>query len=153
MSTLQSAILAFYTTTTIGAFRWTYLVLLNLSEEAQGYSLDLEPFLEDKEKLVYDYLAGQSMRQRQVVGSARSGEIRYLVLPAWAGTAPAGLLGQICHPVWAASQRDTGRARACRDRLGIACWPELYVDCAERQQPRDRGRGLSNLAVEGIRTS
>ena len=80
-----------YTTTTIGVFRWTYLVLLNLSEEAQGYSLDLEPFLEDKEKLVYDYLAGQSMRQRQVVGSARSGEI-HLVLPRVGGLHLLGFL-------------------------------------------------------------
>jgi len=80
VSTLQSDMVAFYTTTTIGDFRWTYLVLLNLSEEEQGYSLDLEPFLEEKEPLVYDYLTGQRVVQRQLVGSARAGEIRYLVL-------------------------------------------------------------------------
>ncbi|HEY7496714.1 MAG TPA: hypothetical protein VIH59_37120, partial [Candidatus Tectomicrobia bacterium] len=85
VSTLQSDVLAFYTTTTIGACRWTYVVLLNLSAETQGYSLTLEPFLEDKAQLVYDYLAGQRVMQRQLVGSARPGECRYLVLPPLVG--------------------------------------------------------------------
>ena len=80
VSTLQSDMLAFYTTTTVGDFRWTYLALLNLSEEEKEYSLDLQPFLEDKETLVYDYLAGQRVVEQQLVGSARSGGIRYLVL-------------------------------------------------------------------------
>src|SRR5207244_11446194 len=81
LSTLQSEMLAFYTTTTIGNYRRTYLALLNLSEEEQRYSLDLSPFLEDKETLVYDYLAGKRVVERPLVGSARSGELRYLVTP------------------------------------------------------------------------
>jgi hypothetical protein len=85
VSTLQSDMLAVYTTTTIGACRWTYLVLLNLSEEAKGYNLELEPFLEETERLIYDYTAGQRVVERQLVGSARSGELRYLVLPPRVG--------------------------------------------------------------------
>jgi hypothetical protein len=84
-STLQSEVLAVYTTTTVGACRWTYLVLLNLSAEEQGYRLALEPFLEDKERLIYDYLAGQRVVERQLVGVARPGEIRYLVFPPQVG--------------------------------------------------------------------
>jgi hypothetical protein len=147
--TLQSAILAFYTTTTIGDFRWTYLALLNLSEEEQGYSLDLEPFLEEKENLVYDYLAGQSMMERQVVGSARSGEIRYLVLPPRVGG--LHLLGFLDKYVTLSGRQVKGMRveQACVGiDLELPAGRRYTLTVLGANHLAVEGRGLSNLAVE-----
>lgn len=140
VATLQSDMVAFYTTTTIGDFRWTYLVLLNLSEEAQGYSLDLEPFLEDKEQLVYDYLAGQRVVQRQWVGSARSGEIRYLVLPPRVGG--LHLLGFLDKYVTLSGRQVKGM-QVEQERIGIDL--ELPVG----RSYTFTVLGANNLAIEG----
>jgi hypothetical protein len=149
VSTLQSAILAFYTTTTIGAFRWAYLALLNLSEEAQGYSLDLEPFLEDKENLVYDYLAGQSIMERQIVGTARSGEIRYLVLPP--RVSGLHLLGFVDKYVTLSGRQVKG-IQVEHERVGLdlelPAGRNYTLTVLGANKLAIEGQGLSNLAVE-----
>jgi hypothetical protein len=85
MGTIQSASIAFYTTTTVGNLRWTYLAVFNLSDEPQQYCLDLAPFLEKDNRLVYDYLAGQPFSGTQLAGQLQSSEYRYLVMPPQAG--------------------------------------------------------------------
>jgi hypothetical protein len=149
VSTLQSALLAFYTTTTIGAFRWTYLALLNLSEEVQGYSLDLEPFLENQENLVYDYLAGQSMRERRVVGSAKSGEMRYLVLLPRVGG--LHLLGFVDKYVTLSGRQVKGM-QVEHERVGLdlelPAGRSYTLTVLGANNLAIEGRGLSNLAVE-----
>src|SRR5713101_3346472 len=44
-TTLQSDATAFYTTTSISGYRWTYVALFNLAEDKREYHLDLKPFL------------------------------------------------------------------------------------------------------------
>jgi hypothetical protein len=85
VSTLQSDVLAFYTTTTIRDHRWTYIALFNLSDREREYSVDLEPFLEGSEGLVYDYLAGQTLPEHRLSGKAGPGEYRYVVIPPKVG--------------------------------------------------------------------
>jgi len=141
--------LAFYTTTTIGDFRWTYLALLNLSAEEQGYSLDLEPFLEEKERLVYDYLAGQRVVERQLVGSARSGEIRYLVLPPRVGG--LHLLGFLDKYVTLSGRQVQGmqveQERVAID-LELPAGRSYTFTVLGAHNLAIEGRGLSNLTVE-----
>jgi hypothetical protein len=140
VSTLPSDMLAFYTTTTIGDFRWTYLALLNLSEEEKEYSLDLQPFLEEKETLVYDYLAGQRVVEQQLVGSARSGGIRYLVLsPRVDGLHLLGFLDKYV----TLSGRQVKRMQVEQEHIGI-----------DLELPAGRSYtftvlGANNLAIEG----
>jgi hypothetical protein len=91
MGTIQSESMAFYTTTTVGNLRWTYLAVFNLSNESQQYCLDLVPFLEKDNTLVYDYLAGQPVSGTQLAGQLQSSEYRYLViLPQAGGMYPLG---------------------------------------------------------------
>jgi hypothetical protein len=81
VSTLQSDVLALYTTTTIGDYRWSYIALFNLSDREREYSVDLGPFLEGPESLVYDYISGQTLPERRLAGKAVPGEYRYVVIP------------------------------------------------------------------------
>jgi hypothetical protein len=140
VSTLQSNMLAFYTTTTIGDFRWTYVVLINLSAEAQGYCLDLEPFLEDEESVVYDYLAGQQVVDRVLVGTARPGEIRYLVLPPRVGG--LHLLGFLDKYVTVSGRQVQGIQREHE-------YVSIDLELPTRQSYRFVVLGINQLAVEG----
>jgi hypothetical protein len=97
VSTLQSDVLALYTTTAIGRYRWSYVALFNLSNDAGDYNVDLGPFLEGPEGLVYDHLSGQTyslVGARHAVplpegsllsGKAEPGEYRYVVIPPKVG--------------------------------------------------------------------
>ena len=79
-STLHSSVTAFYTTTSVSGYRWTCLMLLNLTDVAAEYRLDLGPFLQGSDSLVYDYYARQVVTGRVIAGSAAPGEGRYLVV-------------------------------------------------------------------------
>ena len=90
-SSLQSDVLTFYTGTFISGYRWTYLVLVNLTEDTAEYRLDLEPLLLGNECMVYDYHAGEVVTDRMIAGQAQPGEGRYLiVVPKVAGIYPLG---------------------------------------------------------------
>ena len=78
-SSLQSDVPAFYTETNISGFRWTYLVLVNLTEDVAEYRMDLEPMLERNDSLVYNYHAGEVVIDRVIAGQAEPGECRYLI--------------------------------------------------------------------------
>ena len=79
-STLHSGVTAFYTTTSVSGYCWTYLVLLNLTDTAAEYRLDLGPFLQGTDSVVYDYHVRQVVADRVISGSAAPGEGRYLVI-------------------------------------------------------------------------
>ena len=90
-SSLQSDVPAFYTESLVGGYRWTYLVLANLTEDVAEYRLDLEPLLEGDDNLVYDYHAGEVVTDRVVAGQAQPGEGRYLIgVPKVGGIYPLG---------------------------------------------------------------
>src|SRR5262249_54080006 len=84
VSTLQSDATAFYTTTSISGYRWTYVVLFNLAEDTREYQLDLRPFLRGAASVVYDYRAGEQVAESQLLsgfaGELQSGEYRYWVI-------------------------------------------------------------------------
>lgn len=79
-STLHSSGTAFYTTTSVSGYSWTYLVLFNLTDAVAEYHLDLTPFLQGTNSLVYDYHAQQLVADRVIMGQAVPGEGRYLVI-------------------------------------------------------------------------
>ncbi|PKB73002.1 MAG: hypothetical protein BZY75_04065 [SAR202 cluster bacterium Io17-Chloro-G7] len=80
VSTLHSDVQAFYTSTRLGEFRWTYLNLYNLSENAADYSFDLGPFVSEEDLLVFDYHAQETVVGPVISGTAESGAGRYLIL-------------------------------------------------------------------------
>ncbi|MEE9161490.1 MAG: hypothetical protein V3U35_00835, partial [Candidatus Neomarinimicrobiota bacterium] len=79
-STLQSGVPAFFTTTRIAGYRWSYVALFNLTEEAREYRLDLAPLMDEPGGLVYDYQAGSTVPEVILAGDALPGEGRYLVI-------------------------------------------------------------------------
>jgi len=83
-TTLQSDATAFYTTTSISGYRWTYVALFNLAEDKREYHLDLGPFLRGTESVVYDYMAGEQVAESQLMpgltGELQSGAYRYWVI-------------------------------------------------------------------------
>ena len=90
-SSIHSDIPVFYTDTLISEYKWTYLVLVNLTEDVAEYRLELEPWLEANNNLVYDYHAGEVITSRVIAGQAQPGEGRYLiVVPKVAGVYPLG---------------------------------------------------------------
>jgi hypothetical protein len=84
VTTLQSDATAFYTTTSISGYRWTYVALFNLVEDTREYQLDLRPFLGGTESVVYDYRAGEHVAESQLLsglaGELQAGEYRYWVI-------------------------------------------------------------------------
>ena len=103
VTTLQSDATAFYTTTSISGYRWTYVALFNLAEDTREYQLDLRPFLRGAESVVYDYRAKEQVAESQLL-SGLAGEPVWRV-PVLGHSAPGkrvvppGLSGQICHDV------------------------------------------------------
>jgi hypothetical protein len=81
VSTLQSNVPAFYTTTEIGAWRWTYVAWFNLAGTAQQYDIHLENLVTRPEGTAYDYLAGKLLDSLNYQGSLEGGEYRYLLIP------------------------------------------------------------------------
>ena len=92
-ATLQSDVMAFYTSTTIGELRWTYLALFNLSEGECAYEIDLKPYFSQGDETFYDYFAGQLMPGPYLVGNLGCDQARYLVVaPQVGGLHPLGFL-------------------------------------------------------------
>ena len=90
-ASLHSKTKAFYTDTVVSGRRWTYVVLVNLSEEPQEYDLDLFPVLGDENRLIYDYHGDSVIKGHRVSGLAHPGEGRYLIaVPKVAGLYPLG---------------------------------------------------------------
>jgi hypothetical protein len=167
VSTLQSDVLAFYTTTTIGDYRWSYIALFSLSDREREYSVDLGPFLEGQEGLVYDYLAGQTyplvgaqhavplLGGSLLAGTAGPGEYRYVVIPPRAGG--LHLLGFLDKYVTVSHRQVKGITDSDKgveidlelpaSRGGFQTRPYTFaVLGAERLEAE--GQGISNLSIE-----
>ncbi len=81
VSTLQSDVLAFYTTTTVGGRKWIYLAAFNVGQDAAGYSLNLDELSGYVwESLVYDYLAGRVVQGTTLGGSLEPAQGHYYVI-------------------------------------------------------------------------
>ena len=86
VSTLQSDVLAFYTTTTVGHFRWVYLAAFNVGDTRGEYDLDVRELSGDAEPVVYDYFRGSVLRTSALQGHLDPGEGHYYVIMPAVGT-------------------------------------------------------------------
>ena len=80
VSTLQSDILATYTTTTVGAFRWVYLALFNVGEKDAHYQLDVQGLSDSAKPAVYDYFAGKVLHSAALEGDLEPAQGHYYVI-------------------------------------------------------------------------
>ena len=80
VSTLQSDVLAFYTTTTVGACRWVYLANFNVSEDRAHYRLELHGLAGTDRPVVYDYFAGKVLQTAVLEGDLEPAEGHYYVI-------------------------------------------------------------------------
>ena len=70
VGTLQSDVLAFYTTTTVGALRWLYLAVFNVGERRAHYSLDTQELVGGSDVAVYDYFASRFLDREASDGTS-----------------------------------------------------------------------------------
>ena len=80
VSTLQSDVLGFYTTTSVGGFRWLYLALFNVGEEPAHYTLGIQELCAGEGVVVYDYFAGKVSRTRMLEGDLEPARGHYYVI-------------------------------------------------------------------------
>ncbi|MDA0263939.1 MAG: hypothetical protein O3A93_06045 [Chloroflexi bacterium] len=93
-STILSSVPAFYSTTTIGGFTWTYVIVWNLTDEPLDYSVDLGPLMKDGD-LMYDFFDEAVLSGQVLSGRAEAGSARYAVLvPLVGGGHPLGFAGK-----------------------------------------------------------
>ena len=85
ISSLQSDVLAFYTTTTVGDMRWVYLALFNVGGETSRYSLDIRELSGDEAPAVYDYFVAKVLRAPTVEGNLEPAQGHYYVIMPRAG--------------------------------------------------------------------
>ena len=95
VASLQTDVPAFFTTTVVDGYRWIYVALFNLSEQAAKYRFDLSPLIREQNYLVYDYHSARTVQQYLVSGRMQPGEGRCLILvPEAAGLYPLGFPGK-----------------------------------------------------------
>ena len=80
ISTLQSEVLGFYTTTILGSSRWVYLALFNVGERRASYALDVRELCGDRDVLVYDYFGAEVLETYVLEGELEPAQGRYFVL-------------------------------------------------------------------------
>ena len=87
VSTLQSDVLAFYTTATVGKFKWVYLALFNVSEEGARYKLDVHEQLGTHGGPIFDYFERRVLRESGLEGYLEPAQGRYYVIMPRVGDA------------------------------------------------------------------
>ena len=148
-STLGSDVMAFYTTTTIDGFRWTYLALFNLADAESPYQVDLQPFLEDGGSPAYDYFAQRVVQEGRLAGSLGLRGFRFLVLPPVVNG--LGLLGFVDKYVTVSARQVKAIGVAYGSVTLELELPEErdYVFALAGEVSLDvEGRGLTALSVE-----
>ena len=80
VSTLQSSVLAFYTTTTVGTSRWVYLAVFNIGDEEVHYDLDVRELAGIPEPVIYDYFAGKVLSSSVLAGGLEPARGHYYVI-------------------------------------------------------------------------
>ena len=148
VSTLQSDVMAFHTTTSLGDLKWTYLALFNLEEGTRSYQVDLDlPFIGPK-AVVYDYSSGQLISERKLEGELGSMQVRYLVIAPTVGK--LAILGFIDKYV-------TLSGRQVKSVISGADWVELALELpigrsytfvvVGEGQPSADGQGITVEAI------
>ncbi len=151
VSTLQSEVMAFYTTTSIGDFRWTFLALFNLDSREREYGLDLDPFLVQGEGAVYDYFAARMIPEHYLAGNLDAGNARYLVIPPQVGG--LYLLGFLDKYI-TLSGRQVKKIVASEEGLDLTLelpagrFYTFAVGGADTPSVEGEGRGISDLTIE-----
>jgi hypothetical protein len=85
VSTLQSDVLAFYTTATVGAFRWVYLAAFNVGDGNAHYELDLRELCGRRDPAVYDYFSPRMGHASVLEGDLEPARGHYYVIPPQVG--------------------------------------------------------------------
>ena len=80
VSTLDSEVLAFYTTTSLGDLRWVYLALFNVSDGDAPYRLDIQELAGQREPVVYDHFSGVVLHTSELQGMLKPAEGHYYVI-------------------------------------------------------------------------
>ena len=80
VSTLQSDVLGFYTTTTLGSSSWVYLALFSVGERRSSYTLDVREVCGGEDVLVYDYFGAAVIETSMLEGELEPAQGRYYVL-------------------------------------------------------------------------
>jgi len=153
VATLPSGAPAFYTTTSLGPYRWTYVAVFNLTEDRQEYQVDLGPFLADGDCSVYDYQTGQlipaAQRQSGLSGQLAPGQYGYWIIAPRIG--PLYLLGFLERYV-SISGRQVQRVATAPEGtildLHVPRGRRYTLTVAVAHRPSARGRGLQVRAVE-----
>ena len=149
-ATIQTAVPAFYTTTTIGGFTWTYVSVWNLSEEPQEYSVNLEPLLKDGD-LVYDFVKEAVVPERVLSGRAEPGLARYVVLvPSVGAVHPLGFAGKYVPVSRAQVKRVEARGRTVTIQFDLPGAPACSFAAIGAPPAEATGSGME---IQGIRRS
>ena len=96
VSTLQSDVLAFYTTTTLGQMRWVYLAVFNVGQAGAHYRLDMQEVAGEHELAAWDYF-----RRKVVHATALEGDLEpaqghyYVLMPEVGGACFLGVPRQV----------------------------------------------------------
>ena len=80
VSTLQSEVLAFYTTATVGTLRWVYLALFNVGEGEAHYKLDLHELSIGQDAVVFDYFTANVLHTSTLEGDLGPAHGHYYVI-------------------------------------------------------------------------
>ena len=79
-STLQSDLLAFYTTTALGPLKWVYLAVFNVGAERAPYRLDLAEVPVGEDFAIYDYFASKMIHTSILEGALEPAQGHYYIL-------------------------------------------------------------------------
>jgi hypothetical protein len=149
VATLPAEVPAFYTTTTIADFCWTYIALYNLSGGEGEYRLDLRQFLREPDDIIYDYLTGQFIPNAVLEGRLTLGEYRYVVLPPKVGE--LYLLGFLDKYVTVSGRQVKG-VSVQGDRVAISlelpAGRSYTFAVIGAEEVQAEGTGISGIAVE-----
>ena len=151
VASLQSEVMAFYTTTSIGDLRWTFLALFNLDNREREYRLDLDPFLVQGKGAVYDYYAAKMILEHCLAGNLDGGNTRYLVIsPQVGGLYLLGFLDKYI----TLSGRQVKKIVASEEGLELTLelpagrFYTFAVGRADTLSVEGEGRGISDLTIE-----
>ena len=80
VSSLQSDVLAFYTSTTVGSRRWIYLALFNVGDKVASYALDLKELAVGEDVAVYDYFGAKMLKSHVLQGKLDPAHGNYYIV-------------------------------------------------------------------------
>lgn len=79
--TLDNNLLLVYTHSKIGKYSWKYVSIINVGQEEQSYSFDLEKVFTEKVYFIYDFFKKYVINGSTVVGELKPCQMDYYVVP------------------------------------------------------------------------